>query len=1051
MILYDKTALTEKYGRKVASYIETLLTPESGEREIRNALERLMNVDTGKYIKKYGDEPPEICIAASVGFLRLEGGDDSQAGAVAIDNFNEAIRLCPELGNDTLFRNDFIYELIKAGAEQDDKALMALLCDMYVGDVTAPGPKAHFESDGMTLEELEDAIEAVSNAAAGAEEDGEAVAVTGISPDQLKEELWWLPYEENGYALSRRYAVEGKMALEGGDKEAAAESFFKSAMLGSYEAAAEYVSLTSEVYSQSAKDRTLQLKERKLLRKINKKADRARYSGIPAEEIAAMYDTAELSDCPAAIYERSRLLKDVLKEESLRLLELAADKGDHDAEQEAAFYYGDPEHFDFEKMMRYLFQGLVNPGSFAKGPKAVPFGEFIAPENAYTYRSMTGLLGDLCAARDMIDDLEELSEPKETFVPELTPEQKRSVFMWFLCDPGSDERREVLARLYDEGFGTAVDHDKALSIRKELCLKYAPEGIFEGAAGSSSGDRQGPEDDEDEAEEPFMPYESFYTYALKLITSEGKARDTETGKKLLALIPEDSAIHQKAAKLLALTETETSELLRLGNMFRKEGNDDAMIRIYEAAEKLGDPVAARVLGRYYMLPENGADNEKAMEHLRIGASRGDVQSMYFAGAALQERGDAPEAAEYYEQCAETGEASEDQDDRAVAARAMKDLSELCISGALTGEKDVPKYLYWLDRAVNAGYKLSDVSVDKRRSAENYFKPAQWQETFASAMEQSDGRYQEWAVKVCAERKIPAAMEELGVRLYRGEWNTPVKDASGRPVSALSMLRTPALSSPRAQYYVACALYLGKDCEKDLEQAASILPSEEEFGDPEKLRHEIAGMAAYIRAGELGEHHSDEAEKLLKNAEKDLAAALNDCGNEMILYELSDILMRAYDVPDKYEAAQVNEIWKNGYRYLLRGYGREKRCTSRIDAFSPGRMCEIAGMFEGDEALSWYLIAANRDPAAQYGAGSIYLDRGRDAESGKVVDRDALDKAKELIARAASLEFAAAELAMYKERKYLEVDQETARLFLKRAAVHGSDEAKELCKEAEIAF
>ena len=102
---------------------------------------------------------------------------------------------------------------------------MALLCDMYVGDVTAPGPKAHFESDGMTLEELEDAIEAVSNAAAGAEEDGEAVAVTGISPDQLKEELWWLPYEENGYALSRRYAVEGKMALEGGDKEAAAKRF----------------------------------------------------------------------------------------------------------------------------------------------------------------------------------------------------------------------------------------------------------------------------------------------------------------------------------------------------------------------------------------------------------------------------------------------------------------------------------------------------------------------------------------------------------------------------------------------------------------------------------------------------------------------------------------------------------------------------------------------------------------------------------------------------------------------------------------------------------
>ncbi len=72
-------------------------------------------------------------------------------------------------------------------------------------------------------------------------------------------------------------------------------------------------------------------------------------------------------------------------------------------------------------------------------------------------------------------------------------------------------------------------------------------------------------------------------------------------------------------------------------------------------------------------------------------------------------------------------------------------------------------------------------------------------------------------------------------------------------------------------------------------------------------------------------------------------------------------------------------------------------------------------------------------------------------SGKVIDRDALDKAKELIARAAAAGNAAAELLMYKERKLFDVDSDEARLNLKRAAVHGSEEARALCRELEIEY
>ena len=91
MVLYDKAALAEKLGRKVANYIEVLLTPESEEEDVRAALEKLMKVDLEKLSMKYGNEPPEILVAAAVGFLRLKGGIADSAGTVAVDNFNEAI------------------------------------------------------------------------------------------------------------------------------------------------------------------------------------------------------------------------------------------------------------------------------------------------------------------------------------------------------------------------------------------------------------------------------------------------------------------------------------------------------------------------------------------------------------------------------------------------------------------------------------------------------------------------------------------------------------------------------------------------------------------------------------------------------------------------------------------------------------------------------------------------------------------------------------------------------------------------------------------------
>ena len=71
MILYDKAALAEKLGRKIADCIDVLLTPESGEREVRGALEKLMRLDNGKLAYKYGNEPSEILLASAVGFLRL--------------------------------------------------------------------------------------------------------------------------------------------------------------------------------------------------------------------------------------------------------------------------------------------------------------------------------------------------------------------------------------------------------------------------------------------------------------------------------------------------------------------------------------------------------------------------------------------------------------------------------------------------------------------------------------------------------------------------------------------------------------------------------------------------------------------------------------------------------------------------------------------------------------------------------------------------------------------------------------------------------------------
>ena len=78
-------------------------------------------------------------------------------------------------------------------------------------------------------------------------------------------------------------------------------------------------------------------------------------------------------------------------------------------------------------------------------------------------------------------------------------------------------------------------------------------------------------------------------------------------------------------------------------------------------------------------------------------------------------------------------------------------------------------------------------------------------------------------------------------------------------------------------------------------------------------------------------------------------------------------------------------------------------------------------------------------------------RAKNEASGKIVDNDSFVKAKELILRAAMQENADAEFAMYAERLLFDVDTDEARLYLKRAAIHGNDQAREVCRELEIAF
>ena len=110
------------------------------------------------------------------------------------------------------------------------------------------------------------------------------------------------------------------------------------------------------------------------------------------------------------------------------------------------------------------------------------------------------------------------------------------------------------------------------------------------------------------------------------------------------------------------------------------------------------------------------------------------------------------------------------------------------------------------------------------------------------------------------------------------------------------------------------------------------------------------------------------------------------------------------------------------------------------------------MYDADNALSWYEIASARDDAAaQYGAGAIYLARAKNEVSGKIVDNDSFVKAKDLILRAAMQENADAEFAMYTERLLFDVDTDESRLYLKRAAIHGNDQARDVCRELEIAF
>ncbi|MBO7406260.1 MAG: sel1 repeat family protein [Clostridia bacterium] len=1058
MILYDKAALTEKLGRKIAECIDVLLTPGSGEREVRGALEKLMRLDNGKLAYKYGNEPSEILLASAVGFLRLNCGSDEHAGAVAVDNINEAIRLDPKLDNDTVFRQEFIYELVKAGADQGDAALQAVLADLYTGDVVAPGDSVRLEADGMSSGKLHGILEDIIAAGDADNTSAEAVSATGISANQLLEELDWTPYEVNGYARARRFMQDGRRAEAAGDNTAAAELYFKAACLGNTEAASAYAALTSELFEYTEKKP--QLKNARRCRKTLKKIERLRYGeSSPAEE-AALLALPPLDDYPPAMYERALALSEAGDEaQGLELLKAAADRGEPRAERAAAEYFGDKEHFDFNAMMRYLLLGLANTGNWAVYPTVLKdtFTARAEADNALSYE-LTGTLTDrLCRGRDMIDELEELSEPVESDLPELTTEQQEAVFMWQLCDPGSDARRQTLARLYSEGFGTPKDRAKAAEIWQELCEKYT-DGAAEAAVSGDEGD--------EEATKPFIPCEAFYENALRLITAEGEARDVDGGKALLDKIPPESEFYQKAEKLKALTETETSELIRLGTMFHKEGNDDAMLKLYSCAEKLGDPAAARLIGRYYAAREGAEDMEEALKHLGLGAQRGDVHSMYLAGAALTQADNYDEVLRYFKNCAAAGGNSDDEEVRAVAARAMKDAAELYYSGNITGEKNVPRYLYWLERAEKAGYKLSDASVDKRRAAENYFKPAQWQELLTSALSGSHGDddgFESWVIRTCAERKMTPALEELGVRAYKGT----LADAEGQDPYAI--LRTPALSSPRAQYYTACCLYTGRGCAPDLQKAAAMLPSEAEFGDPEGLRNEIAGLAAYQTACSLSERRANEAPELLKKAETELIRALREQGRDQVLFELSDILIRAYDEPDNYTPEQLHGLWRKGYGYLMEGYQREARCTAQVDAFSPGRLVEIAALYEENAgpggnaepaaaageaqaaALSWYLLAADCDAAAQRGAGSIYLARAKDPVSGKVIDRDELGKARELIARAASAGDAGAELLMYKERKVFDIESDEARLNLKRAAVRGNEEARTLCKELEIEY
>ena len=1071
MILYDKAVLTEKLGRKITECIDVLLTPGSGEREVRGALEKLMRLDNGKLAFKYGNEPSEILLASAVGFLRLNCGSDEHAGAVAVDNINEAIRLDPKLDNDTVFRQDYIYELVKAGADQGDSALQAVLADLYTGDVVAPGDNARLEADGMSSGKLHEILEDIIAAGDADNAAAEAVSATGISAEQLLEELDWTPYEVNGYARARRFMQEGRRAEAALDNNAAAELYFKAACLGNTEAASAYAALTSAVFDST--DKKTQLKKARKCRRTLKMIEKMRCGeSAPAEE-AALLALPPLDDYPPAMYERALALSEAGDEaQALELLRTAADRGEPRAERAAAEYFGDKAHFDFDAMMRYLLLGLANTGNWAAYPAAgkETFTARAEADNALSYE-LTGTLTDrLCRGKDMIDELEELSETKESDLPVLTPEQQEAVFMWQLCDPGSDERRQTLARLYNEGFGTPQNSAKAAEIWQELCEKYKDQ---------AAADARGAADGEDGEAKPFIPCEAFYHNALRLITAEGEARDVEGGKALLDRIPADSEFYQKAEKLRALTETETSELIRLGTMFHKEGNDDAMLKLYSCAEKLGDPAASRLIGRYYAALDGEQNMEEALRHLGLGAQRGDVHSMYLAGAALAQVENYDEALRYYKNCAASGGSSDDEEIRGVAARAMKDAAELYYSGSITGEKNVPRYLYWLERAENAGYKLSDASVDKRRAAENYFKPAQWQELLNTALSGSHGDddgFESWVIRTCADRKMTAALEELGVRLYKGTLYGQTSDDAPEEGGSVqnernpyAILRTPALSSPRAQYYTACCLYTGRGCEPDLQKAVAMLPSEAESGDPEGLRNEILGLAAYQTACSLGERRADEVPELLKKAETELTAAMREHGREQVLFELSDILIRAYDEPDNYAPAELHGLWRKGYGYLMEGYLKEARCTAQVDAFSPGRLTEIAALYEEDgagndggnagenaagaqaAALSWYLLAADRDAAAQCGAGSIYLARAKDPVSGKVIDRDALDKAKELIARAAAAGNAAAELLMYKERKLFDVDSDEARLNLKRAAVHGSEEARALCRELEIEY